>query len=238
METLGKVPYIASFIAGLLTFVSPCVLPIIPAYISFIAGASIDELKNNAKSAKKTFFTALFFVLGFSAVFVILGASATLLGNFLGKNKDIIRWVGGIIVIIFGLHLSGLFTIPFLNYQKKIQLGNLKISYLGAFLIGITFAAGWTPCIGPILSSILILASTQGKMFQGIMLLLFYSLGIGIPLLITALFINWALSVFAAIKKYYRIIEILSGVILVVIGIIILTGNFNRLTGYIVGLFG
>ena len=237
MNTLDKFPYLASFVAGIMTFLSPCILPLIPAYISFITGATLDELKSDKKTLGKSVLNSLFFVLGFSLIFILLGASFSYVGSFVGGKRDIIRWAGGIIVIIFGLHVAGVFTIPFLNFQKKIQAGKSSLNYAGAFLVGITFAVGWTPCVGPILSSILILASAQGTLYKGVILLAIYSLGIGIPFIITAVFINWALSFFNKIKKYYRVIEILSGLILVIVGIMIITNSLNRLTGYFMRIF-
>ena len=161
MPHAGEFPFAASFIAGVVTFVSPCVLPLIPAYISFITGASIDELKENRVSLRRTFFNALFFVAGFSLLFVLLGASATYVGSLTGQKKDILRYVGGVIVIIFGLHLSGLVPLKFLYQEKKLQMTKISFGYLGSFFLGVAFSAGWTPCVGPILSSILILASAQ-----------------------------------------------------------------------------
>ena len=238
MNDLGKFPYAASLIAGIMTFLSPCILPMIPAYISFITGATLDELKRDKKTLGKSVLNSVFFILGFSIIFILLGASFSYLGSFIGGNRAIIRWAGGIIVIIFGLHIAGVFTVPFLNFQKRIQAGKSSLNYAGAFLVGVTFAVGWTPCVGPILSSILILASAQGTLYKGIILLAIYSLGIGIPFLITALFINWALSFFDKIKKYYRIIEIVSGLILVLVGVMIITNSLNRLTGYFLNIFG
>ncbi len=180
MTTLGKFPYLVSFAAGLLTFASPCVLPLIPIYISFITGVSVSELKGAEGSALlKTFLNALAFVIGFSAVFVLLGASASYFGALLGTHKALIRWVGGIAVIIFGIHLSGVYRIKFLYAEKRLDAGKFSGGYLGSFLIGLAFAAGWTPCIGPVLSSILILASAQGTIYKGMLLLFLYSFGNG-----------------------------------------------------------
>lgn len=230
MTDFAQFPILASFLAGILTFVSPCVLPLIPVYISFITGISIDELKAaKGSSVKVTALNALSFVLGFSFVFVLLGASASYFGNLLGEHRDIIRWVGGIAVIIFGLHLAGLFKIKHLYFEKRFNSEKLAGGYFGSFLVGIAFSAGWTPCIGPILSSILILASTQDTVYKGMLLLVVYSTGLGIPFILTALFVNLALGIFGKIKKYYGYIEIASGVILILVGILLITDSFSLL---------
>lgn len=238
MEDLGRFPMLAAFAAGILTFVSPCVLPLIPAFISFITGASIDDLRGHKTSARQTFLKSLIFVLGFSVVFVILGLSASWLGGFLSGHRDWLRYAGGAIVIIFGLHMTGLFKIKFLYRQAsasgKIQSG---ATWAGTFFVGAAFALGWTPCVGPILSSILILASTQGGAASGFWLLLVYSLGLGIPFLLTSLFINWFLRFFNFVKKYYRIIEIGSGILLIAVGILVITDGFTKVTEIILKTF-
>jgi len=237
METLGKFPLIASFIAGIVTFISPCVLPLIPAYVSFITGASIEQLRNERRHPRHALPASIAFILGFTLIFVLLGASATYLGNLINEEKDYIRWIGGIIVIIFGLHLAGVIRIPFLYRQKSFSAQNVH-GHLRPFLIGIVFAVGWTPCVGPILSSILILASAQQTVYRGMLLLTAYSLGLGIPFLLTAFFIHWALGIFAAIKRYYRAIEILSGAVLVVLGVLLITNSFQMISGYVSGWLG
>ncbi len=230
MPNFDNFPIIASLIAGIFTFVSPCVLPLIPAYITLVTGLSLNQLseKNNFL---KIFLSSLIFVLGFTTIFVLLGISATYIGSFFLDNINILRWIGGIIVIIFGLHLTGIFKISFFYKQtsffKPFEKSN---NYLTVFFIGCAFALGWTPCVGPVLSSILVLASTQETLNKGAFLLIFYSLGLGIPFILTALFINRFLIVFNFIKKYYRIIEIVSGILLIIIGIILITNNFNKLT--------
>jgi cytochrome c-type biogenesis protein len=227
MGNFENFPVIASFLAGLATFVSPCVLPLIPIYITFITGATLDEIQSRQMSLNKTFLSALFFVLGFSTIFILLGASATYIGSFLGSNKEFIRWVGGSVIIIFGFHLMGVLKIKMLYREKRMSINKYYFGLLGSFFIGVAFAIGWTPCIGPILSSILILASTQDTVNKGILLLAVYSAGLGIPFLITAVFINKALLVFTIIKKYFRVIEAVSGLVLIAIGFLILTNSFR-----------
>ena len=235
MENLGKFPLFASFAAGLLTFISPCVLPLIPAFISFITGASLNDLKESPtkSAARQAFLKTAIFVSGFSVVFIVLGMSASWLGGLLGSHKNILQYAGGVAVIIFGLHLFGVFRIKFLDRQVS---ANGKISsaagWFGAFLVGAAFALGWTPCVGPILSSILLLASTQGSVMTGFWLLVFYSLGIAVPFLFASLFINWFLKAFSAVKKYYSLIEKISGVFLIAVGILIITGGFGKITEF------
>lgn len=236
MQELGNFPVFASFLAGILTFISPCVLPLIPAYITFITGFSLDKLNEN-KNAALIFFHSLIFVFGFSFIFVLMGLSATYIGSFFSDNINVLRWIGGIVIIIFGIHLTGLFKISFLYKQLSFtNTAGRKLNYAGVFLIGCAFAVGWTPCVGPILSSILILASTQGKMFNGAVLLASYSFGLGIPFILTALFINKFLSFFNAIKKHYNLIEIITGILLVLIGILIITDSFTIITRYFMSL--
>ncbi|HAV42845.1 TPA: cytochrome C biogenesis protein [bacterium] len=239
MIKLSELSFIASLLAGIATFISPCVLPLIPAYISFITGASIEELKNGKGSTKHTLLSALFFVFGFSLIFILLGASATYLGALLGENRDLLRVIGGVAVILFGLHLAGALRIKFLYQERRLLLPikRIRLGYLSPFLIGLAFALGWTPCVGPILSSILILASAQETMHEGIMLLGIYSFGLGVPFLITALAINQALGLFTQIKRFYRVIEIASGVILIIVGILLITNRFQMIIGHLVSIF-
>lgn len=234
---ISDFPVIASFAAGLLTFLTPCVLPLIPAYLSFITGTSLEELKAGGKSAKYTLINAVFFVLGFGAVFTLLGASASWLGNIFFEQRDLIRWIGGSVVIIFGLHTAGILRIPFLYYQKKFELKKAPVGYTGSFIVGSVFALGWTPCIGPVLSSILLLASAQDTVWKGIVLLASYSAGMAVPFLLTALFINRAIAMFSKIQKYFKYIEITAGLVLILVGILILTDSFSMIGGKISSLF-
>lgn len=228
MQQLGNFPILASFLAGILTFVSPCVLPLIPAYITLITGLSIKELQNK-KKLFRIFTYSVAFILGFSTIFVLLGLSITYLSSFLFKNKDVLKIIGSIVIIIFGLHLTGMFKIKILYKQISLmdKFSN-EINYLTVYLMGATFAISWTPCVDPILASILILASNQETIYKGTFLLVFYSLGLGIPFLLTALFINKFLYFFNSLKKYYKIIELVSGLLLIIIGILIIIGKFIK----------
>ncbi|MDI6736779.1 MAG: cytochrome c biogenesis protein CcdA [bacterium] len=211
-----------AFGAGVLSFLSPCVLPLIPAYISFISGLSVDELKGAEKPLAGILTGTVLFILGFSCVFVALGASATYISGFMLAHAQILRLVLGIIVIIFGCHLLGLFNLKFLQYEKRVHLKKRPANIFGSFFIGIAFAFGWTPCIGPILGSILTLAATKETIGQGILLLSAYSLGLGLPFLLTSIAIASFLAFFSKISKYFKVISVVSGILLIGVGILII----------------
>ncbi|MHC1605032.1 MAG: cytochrome c biogenesis CcdA family protein [Candidatus Methanofastidiosia archaeon] len=196
--------------AGILSFLSPCVLPLIPGYLAYISGSSLKETKK-----KKIVFNSFFFVLGFTVVFVSLGATASFVGKFLIQYRDTLRIIGGIIIIVFGLHTLGIIRISKLYSTKRVNYGNGR-GPLGAFLLGIAFSFGWTPCIGPILGSILIYASSQATMAKGMGLLFAYSMGLGIPFMLSSILID---TVIEHLKGKARTIEILSGSLLIAVGI-------------------
>ena len=230
MQDLGSFPIFASLLAGILTFISPCILPLIPVYITLVTGLSIEEL-DNRKNLLSVFLSSICFVLGFTTVFVFLGLSVTIIGQFFLNNIDILRTVGGIIIIVFGLHLLGIFKIKLL-YKQFGWMDKIKrtSNYFTIYLIGCAFAFSWTPCVDPILASILILAATQGTIAKGTFLLLIYSLGLAIPFILTALFVSKFLTLFNSLKKYYKVIEIISGTLLILMGILIISGGFNKIT--------
>lgn len=223
---MDKVSYAMAFTAGLLSFLSPCILPLIPAYLSYIAGNAITDITREEAKIRLTF-KALGFVLGFSAIFILLGASASSLGQMLNEYKDTLSKIGGIFIIIIGIHLTGLVKIKFLYQEKRLLALSDKNRGLGSFVMGMAFAAGWTPCIGPILSSILIYAANMDTISSGIILLSFYSLGLAIPFLITAFAIGKFALFFKGFTKYLNSVSILSGVLIIITGILILT---NKLT--------
>lgn len=216
-----------SFLAGLLSFFSPCILPLIPIYISYITGVTVEELQSGQRNILRILFLTLFFITGFTVVFVLMGASATAIGGLLIRKQNILRIIGGAIIVIFGLHLTGIFKIKKLYTEKRIVLKKKKIGYIGAFLFGMAFSAGWTPCVGPVLSSILIMAANEKTVLKGMILLLFYSLGIGIPFLLTSLLLNKLLGVFNKIKKHYKTLEIITGVLLIILGILLILNKFH-----------
>lgn len=228
---MSEIGYITAFLGGVLSFLSPCVLPLIPSYLSFITGISFDDFKTGDKKKirKVTLINSAAFVLGFSTVFILLGVFSSVVGKFLAIYYDQIRIIGGIIIILLGLYVMGVLKLDFLSYEKRVHLHSKPKGHFGSYIVGLTFGAGWTPCIGPILGSILLIASTSGSVMQGFWLLLVYSLGLAIPFMMTALAINTFLSHFAAIQKYMKLIMILSGLLLIAFGVIMLTDNLPLL---------
>jgi cytochrome c-type biogenesis protein len=223
---MENVNILTAFLFGLLSFLSPCVLPIVPGYISFISGVSLEEMQRveeRKKVFKKILLNSIFFILGFSVIFIALGASATALGRFMTEKLDLFSKIAGVIIIIFGLHMIGVFRIPFLNYEKRFHTQAKPLGLLGSFVVGLAFAFGWTPCIGPVLAAILAIAAQQDTVFQGIVLLASYSLGLGIPFFLTSLSINAFFGVFNKIKRHFRLIEIIGGILLVIVGVLIMT---------------
>ena len=232
---MGGVSIVAAFSAGLISFLSPCVLPLVPGYISMVSGASVDELKaeDNTRVLRKVLLHSLLFIAGFSIVFISLGASATWLGQVLLSRMSLLYKVAGVIIIIFGLHLTGLLRIGFLYRDKRFHSAGKPATALGAFVIGLAFAFGWTPCIGPILAAILGLAASQQTIGAGITLLAVYSLGLAIPFLLTSLGINRFLRFYDRFRVHLRQVEVFSGVILILLGAMIYTNQFTRLSGYL-----
>ena len=232
---MGGVSIVAAFSAGMISFLSPCVLPLVPGYISMVSGASVDELKaeDNTRVLRKVLLHSLLFIAGFSIVFISLGASATWLGQVLLSRMSLLYKVAGVIIIIFGLHLTGLLRIGFLYRDKRFHSAGKPATALGAFVIGLAFAFGWTPCIGPILAAILGLAASQQTVSAGITLLAVYSLGLAIPFLLTSLGINRFLRFYDRFRVHLRQVEVFSGVILILLGAMIYTNQFTRLSGYL-----
>jgi cytochrome c-type biogenesis protein len=234
MKQPQEVSVLIAFAAGFLSFVSPCVLPLVPSYITYITGVSFQDLTDQ-ETRKKVKWTTLIhsclFILGFSTVFILMGASASYLGQVLSKYQTWIMKIGGILIILLGIHFI-LQIFPFLQIEKRFEMKRKPLGYLGSFLVGIVFAAGWTPCIGPILSTILIYASTSQQMTTGIVLLASYSLGLGIPFLLASLAFNLFLSTFEKVRRYMKVIIFVSGFFLIGVGILLLTGTFRVVTDY------
>lgn len=232
----GNVSLLAAFAAGFLSFISPCVLPLIPGYISFVSGVSVDEMRSDAPPATsrlQVFFTSLAFVLGFSLVFIALGASATAVGKFMFSKLPLLSKLAGVVLIIFGLHTMGVFRLAWLDTEKRVHQQRKPAGPLGAMLVGVAFAFGWTPCIGPILGGILAIAGSKNTVAEGVTLLAVYSLGLGIPFLITSLAINQFFGAAKRIRKYYHAIELTSGALLIVIGVLIITGQLTIIVRYL-----
>jgi len=222
--------------AGFISFLSPCILPLIPSYMAFITGISLEELsheKNLKRVRKIVIINSLLFILGFSIIFIALGASATFIGKFLSRN---IRWfeiVGGCVVILLGLHFIGIFRLKFLNREKKIHLKDKPLGFIGTVLVGMAFGAGWTPCVGPILGAILTMAATTQNIFKGMVLLAFYSVGLGLPFLISGLIIHKFFEYFKAVRKYFKVITAVGGILLIILGILLITGYFSSISSYL-----
>lgn len=226
----GNITIMGAFVGGLFSFLSPCVLPLFPSFITYITGLSFSDLKAEHPThqvRKQTITHSLLFIAGFTVIFVLLGASATLLGEVLREHTTAIRRVGGVLIIIFGLHVSGLVPVSLLLGEKRITIHRKPAGYLGSFLVGLVFAAGWTPCIGPILSAILMVAATAEAVYQGVILLFVYSMGLAVPFFLSALALHRFLVFFNRFKRYIRIFEILTGAFLVMVGLLIFT---NKLT--------
>ena len=225
--------YLIAFGAGLISFLSPCVLPLIPGYISYISGQSLQEILNKKEI---NFFPLILFCLGFSTVFVILGASASFLGQTLLQNSEILRIAAGIIIIIFSLQLIGIINIPYLNFEKRFDAKESR-NILFPYVIGVAFGFGWTPCIGPILGSILALASIEETLTRAVILLILYSLGLSIPFVLSGYLIQRFLLFSKNFRKNINLISKIGGIILLVTGILILTNQLQAIGFYIIEIF-
>lgn len=230
----ANLPLLASFLAGVLTFLSPCVLPLIPAYIAFVSGFGLDQLieaRDQSRARRSLLISTAVFILGFGSVFTILGASASALGQALAGAQDWIRWGGGVMMVLFGLHLAGVLNLMPLYKEKRFQYKNEKAGLLGAYLMGVVFAAGWTPCVGPVLSAILVYSASEATVSKGAGLLMAYSAGIGLPFLLASSFISQFQGFIAKIKPYFATIEIASGALLIILGFLLITNKFAFLAG-------
>ncbi|MGB9698203.1 MAG: cytochrome c biogenesis CcdA family protein [Thermodesulfobacteriota bacterium] len=236
MSSSQDLSFFLAFLAGLISFLSPCVLPLLPSYLAFITGLSFEELirQDSSKKMRQVILThSLLFILGFSILFTLMGASATLLGQFLATYRDMIRLGGGVLIILLGLFISGIIPLDFLQREKRWHWQHKPLGYLGTFLVGVTFAAGWTPCVGPILSAILLYASTAENISTGIILLLIYSLGLAIPFLISSLALNSFLNAFQRGRRFIGILTKVGGILLISIGILLLTNSFDLLNEFL-----
>jgi cytochrome c-type biogenesis protein len=236
MDVSTPISFVMATAAGFLSFLSPCVLPLLPSYVSFTTGISFDDLTQGSDRGavkRATALHSLSFILGFSLVFVTLGASATYAGQFMNQHMDILRKIGGVIVIILGLHFAGWIRLDFLQKGKKWHLKEKPLGYAGSVLVGASFGLGWTPCIGPILGSILMYAATTQNLAHGTFLLAAYSIGLAVPFFTASLAFNSFLSTFKKIGPYMRIITIVSGLLLIGMGFLIYTNNLAILSQYV-----
>ena len=233
METPQTLSFMIAFSAGFLSFISPCVLPLVPSYLAYITGLSLEDLTREGQTPQIRWMAiknSTLFILGFSCVFILFGASATAVGRLLLTYQEVLRQVGGILIVLFGLYIMGVLKLPFLMGEKRFHFNRRPVGHLGTFLVGIAFAAGWTPCVGPILGAILLYASTSESVFQGIWLLTFYSLGLGLPLFISSLGLNAFLDQSKRIRYYMHGVSLVSRLFLIVVGVMIFTNSFSTLT--------
>ena len=223
--------------AGIISFLSPCVLPIVPPYLAYMSGVTLNDMSSVAAARRKAVIAALFFVMGLSTVFLILGFTASVFGAFFLQNQVLFARLSGIVVIIFGLHFLGVFRIPFLDQEARLDAGDKGGTSFGAYILGLAFAFGWTPCIGPQLGAILSLAASEASVTRGTLLLGVYAAGLGIPFLLAAMFINRATHVMNRIKPYMKLIERGMGILLVVVGLALLTGAFTTFSFWLLETF-
>jgi len=237
LQQTADITYWIAFTAGILSFVSPCVLPLIPSYLTYITGLSfnqLDEAHPGARVRLTVLLHTLCFIFGFSVIFILLGAIAGIASSqiqvFLHEGLDWIAKIGGLLILLFGVHMTGLFSFRALLGEKRIHLHKRPAGFFGTFIIGIAFAAGWTPCIGPILASILMVAATSGQVGEGTVLLTFYSLGLGVPFLLSGLLFHQFLSAFKRLRNHLRRIEVGTGVMLMAVGIMLMFDLLGPIT--------
>jgi cytochrome c-type biogenesis protein len=224
-----------AFLAGLVSFLSPCVFPIVPSYVGFVTGLTLDELKDGtrADARRQAALHSALFVLGFSLVFLALGASATALGGALRRSLPLLQQVGGVAIALFGLYLLGLLRIPALMRERRVQLARKPVGRIGSVVAGVAFGAGWTPCIGPVLASVLLYAGMEGTMRSGMLLLGAYALGLGIPFFLSAVALNWFLAGSTRVRRWLLPLERLAGAALLVIGVLLVSGHFAALSAFL-----
>src|SRR5271157_4355214 len=225
---------LAAFLAGLVSFLSPCVLPLVPGYISMISGAGVEELKSaQGQLMRRVMVNSIGFILGFSVVFIALGAAATEIGQVLGIYKHTLARVAGVVIILFGLHLTGIFKIKALYTDARLHSVKGSSTPVGAFVIGFAFAFGWTPCLGPILSAILALAAEQNTLGKGILLLGVYSLGLAVPFLLTSLLMERFLKFYSRFRSHMHALEVASGGLLIALGVLLVIGRFTLISSWL-----
>ena len=233
METTTSVGLLIAFTAGVLSFLSPCVLPLIPSYLSFITGMSLEEMGDHRRAALTH---SILFVSGFTLIFVALGATATGLGRLLQFHQVWLERIGGLLIVVFGLYLLGVFRFGVFARERRVHIQNKPLGYLGSVLVGVAFGAGWTPCIGPILGSILLYSSSQGDLVQGVVLLLSYSLGLAVPFLLAALAVERFITWFQNYRQYMPVVTKASGGMLLFLGLLLISGYFSLLASWLQSL--
>lgn len=236
-----SISYLGSFGAGVLSFASPCVLPLIPAYLCFLGGASLEELTAedgiDKQVQRQVFISALAFVLGFATVFIMLGATATTVSNLIADNMDVLSKIAGVVIVVFGMHYMGVFKIGFLNFEKRFHLENKPAGLVGSYVLGLAFAFGWTPCVGPILATILMVAASGEDVMYGTSLLAVYAAGIGLPFLLAAFAVKPFMAFLGKFRRHMRKVEISIGLLLVITGIAIFTGSLSEVSNWLLETF-
>ncbi len=226
-----------ALMAGIISFLSPCVLPIVPPYLAYMSGVSLNEIQGSQAARRKATVAALFFVLGLSTVFLFLGFTASAFGAFFLQNQELFAQISGVVVIAFGAHFLGIFRIPFLDREARLEAGDQGGTSFGAYVLGLAFAFGWTPCIGPQLGAILSLAASEASVTRGTLLLGIYALGLGLPFLLAAMFLTRAMGVMNWLKPHMRLIERMMGLLLVLVGLALVTGAFSTFSYWLLEHF-
>ena len=232
---MGEVSYLWAFVGGLASFLSPCVLPLVPGYVALISGASLEELKEGAdqKVQARAFLHSILFIAGFSLVFILLGASASWAGQVLLAKRNLLTRIAGLLIILFGLNMIGVLKIGVLYRDTRVTDTAKPASMFGSFLVGLAFAFGWSPCLGPVLAGILAIAATSNRILDGVMLLSVYALGLALPFLLTTLGLSTFMRFYQRFRKHLHTMEVCSGVLLIVLGLLLATNQFARLSGYL-----
>ena len=227
---------IVALFAGLISFLSPCVLPIVPPYLAYMSGVALNDVENK-KGRQKIVFTALFFVLGLSTVFIFLGFSASAIGTVFFEYQNLLNTIAGLVIMLFGLHFLDILRLKVLDREARFEVENYQGTAFGSYVLGLAFAFGWTPCIGPQLGAILSLAASNGSIAKGTFLLAFYAFGLGIPFIIFAIFIRRVEGLFKVVKRYFKIIERIMGLLLWTVGLLMLTGGFSSISFWLLETF-
>lgn len=229
-STAGSLGILIAFSAGLLSFLSPCVLPLVPSYVTFITGMTLEDLQH---TRRETLLHAILFVCGFSLIFLALGAGATVFGQIMLRYRDWISRIGGVLIIVFGLHMLGAFNVGFLARDTRLHLANKPIGYLGTLVVGIAFGAGWSPCIGPILGAILTMAANEADLQRGLVLLAAYSAGLAVPFLVAAVMVEKFLEVFAKLRHQMVWVNRIAGAMLILVGVLMVSNRFTMLATWL-----
>lgn len=233
-----SVSFPLAFLAGLVSFLSPCVLPVVPSYLAFVSGLTLDELRDgtSAEARRGAVLNSVLFVLGFTAVFMTMGWAATAFGQAVARSLPWLTRVGGLAIVLLGLHLAGVFRLSALARERRLQLSSRPAGAVGSLLVGVAFGAGWTPCIGPVLASILLYTSLQTTAVEGTLLLVTYAAGLGLPFVLASVAFNWFVAGAEHVKRWMVPLERVAGTLLVVIGLLMVSGSFARLTAFLAGL--